>query len=111
MEKTSTVTRQVKWCENISFWSKLLFGIFLLSLVPMLAIAFYNYPSVDDFSYSEYVHQALRNGGAFLKFFLLCFTPFSIITTAGRAPLLQSLSLPCNQLFLGPSITGFLHMY
>lgn len=41
--------------------------VFSLSLVPMLAIGLFNHPSMDDFTYSLPVMDALRQGGSVLS--------------------------------------------
>ncbi len=35
----------------------------VLSILPVIGIAFYNHPSVDDFGYSKEVYQVVRDGG------------------------------------------------
>ena len=39
----------------------------LISLIPILAAAFYAHPLSDDFGFSAYVHQAVVNGGGILS--------------------------------------------
>ena len=43
----------------------LLLAIFLLSLIPVLMLGFYGYPSADDFSASDSVRDAWMNTGSF----------------------------------------------
>lgn len=42
-------------------------GLLLLSLVPLLALSFYSYPAVDDFSYGLYTHHAWVETGSLIK--------------------------------------------
>ncbi len=36
---------------------------FLVSLIPVIGIAFFNHPCADDFNYSIYTHNVIANGG------------------------------------------------
>lgn len=44
-----------------------LFVIFLISLFPIIMLAFYNYPCADDFSASDTVYWAWKNTGSILE--------------------------------------------
>ena len=37
--------------------------VFIISLIPLLAISFFNFPSADDFTYTANVHNALITDG------------------------------------------------
>lgn len=41
--------------------------VFILSLIPMLIISFYNFPSADDFSYGLLAAQAWRESGSLIN--------------------------------------------
>lgn len=53
--------------RQIKFSSKKLYIIalfvFIISLIPLLAISFFNFPSADDFTYTANVHNALITDG------------------------------------------------
>ena len=58
--------------KNISFktLSNVLICIYVLSLIPMLILGFYNFPSADDFSMALQPHQDfVRTGNFFVAFF------------------------------------------
>ena len=44
-----------------------LLAVLLLSLVPLLALSFYSYPAVDDFSYGLYTHHAWVETGSLIR--------------------------------------------
>lgn len=41
--------------------------LFVISLLPILSVSFYNHPAVDDLSCSWTVHSAIKSGGSFLS--------------------------------------------
>lgn len=40
--------------------------LFVISLLPILSVSFYNHPTADDLGFSAGVHQAAKRGGKFI---------------------------------------------
>lgn len=50
---------------NLKIWKRLLTAAYLLAIIPLLVIAFYNHPSADDYWYSAAVRLGIENHGFF----------------------------------------------
>lgn len=57
----------MKFAQNKKVIALVLVAVFILSLVPMLVISFYNFPSADDFSYGLKAAQAWRESGSVIN--------------------------------------------
>ncbi len=57
---------EIKQKVNICTLSKIFLFIYIITLIPMLAISLYNWPSSDDFSMALQPHQAWTSSGSIL---------------------------------------------
>ncbi len=62
-----TVYERIKRVFSDKFIFFLLLGVFIISVIPIFIIAFYNTPSADDFSYSVLTHKAWDKTGSILE--------------------------------------------
>ena len=49
-------------CDKLKRLSYLIFIIYIFSLIPVIILSFYNYPSADDYSFAREAHRALNQG-------------------------------------------------
>lgn len=51
--------------NNIKFINKTIIILFILSLIPIIAVSFYTHPNYDDYNFSAPLYNYIKSGGDF----------------------------------------------